>query len=283
MLWERCAIPSLLYGAGTWVEMTTATIKRLNNLQYWFLRLVLQVGKGAPLTSLTWETGCMEMGLRVAIEKVSMVLHIRSLDDDALAKRVYEEQKTKNWPGLAKETAEICKNLNVEDCNETVLSKAEYRKMFIEACKLKDEDTQRKEAKEKIKCERILEDCYGQKEYIRCKSLYEARKMYKTRVGLRPFAGNYSHSNRFKTNLMCKCALKKETESHLLYRKCPIYQDIREKFDSFEDDENLVKFFDEVLTRRDALEGEDAGGEGAADIQLAGDHSGEPLWGSNPS
>ena len=28
MLWERCCIPSLLYGAGTWVNMTAGTVNR---------------------------------------------------------------------------------------------------------------------------------------------------------------------------------------------------------------------------------------------------------------
>ena len=108
--------------------------------------------------------------------------------------------------------------------------------------------------------------------------------MYKTRVGLSPFAGNYNHSNRFrKTNWMCKCTLEKEDESHIKYGNCPIYQDIREKFESLEDDESIMKYFSEVLARRDALEGEDDGGEGAADALLAGGDSGEPLRGSNPS
>ena len=36
------------------------------------------------------------MGLRVAMEKVSMVLHLRSLDEDALARKIYEEQNENN-------------------------------------------------------------------------------------------------------------------------------------------------------------------------------------------
>ena len=49
MLWERCCVPSDLYGAGTWVNMPAGTLNKLNKLQNWFLRMVLQVGQGAPL------------------------------------------------------------------------------------------------------------------------------------------------------------------------------------------------------------------------------------------
>ena len=52
MLWEKCIIPSLLHGAGTWVEMTPDTVKRLNGLQAWFLRVLLQVGPGVPTAEL---------------------------------------------------------------------------------------------------------------------------------------------------------------------------------------------------------------------------------------
>ena len=59
LLWEACCLPSLLHGAGTWTEMSRETERRLNSLQQWFLRLVLQVGPGAPLPSLYWDFSCL--------------------------------------------------------------------------------------------------------------------------------------------------------------------------------------------------------------------------------
>ena len=60
---------------------------------------------------------------RVWREKAMMVLHLRSLEKDTLAYRVYKEQYDKEWPGLAKETKIICEKLGIEDCNTTCLSK----------------------------------------------------------------------------------------------------------------------------------------------------------------
>ena len=71
MLWEVCCIPSLLHGAGTWTEISHKTEKLLNRCQNWFLRLVLLVGPGTPLPSLLWDTACLEMGIRVKMEKNS--------------------------------------------------------------------------------------------------------------------------------------------------------------------------------------------------------------------
>ena len=40
MLWETCCISSMLHGAGTWTEVDAATLKHLNKIQNWYLRLI---------------------------------------------------------------------------------------------------------------------------------------------------------------------------------------------------------------------------------------------------
>ena len=78
--------------------------------------------------------------------------------------------------------------------------------------------------------------------------------MFYTRTKMLPFAGNYSHDNRFLlTNWMCKCERSKESESHLLSGNCIIYGDINVKYTDLKEDIQLVKFFSEVLERRDKL------------------------------
>ena len=58
---------------------------------------------------------------------------------------------------------------------------------------------------------------------------------------------------------MCRCAQEREEESHLIAGDCPVYGDIRENYPDMESDEDLVKFFTEVLARRERLEEEDRG------------------------
>ena len=56
--------------------------------------------------------------------------------------------------------------------------------------------------------------------------------------------------------------------------ECALYADNWEKFECLEDDENLVKFFGEVLASRDALDEEESRGgtapTSATDTLLAG-------------
>ena len=132
--WEACIIPSLLHSCSTWTQISRATENRLNNLQRWFVRLILQVPQSTPAPALTWETGLIDMRLRIWKEKLMLILHIsglnqtsflhiRSLEGTALANKIYNEQRKEGWPGLAKETKEICKELNIMDVNTTYLTK----------------------------------------------------------------------------------------------------------------------------------------------------------------
>jgi hypothetical protein len=263
LLWEACCVPSILSGAGTWVEMTPAAVRRLEALQHWFLRLILRVGPGCPVASLRWETGLLSMELRVWIEKVLLVRHIKSLGEETLARTVFEEQRRMAWPGLAREAAEICKQLDIENINEMDTGRESnkvYRKFLVEKCRRLDEKRLRKLAEGKEKCDRIMSDVYGKKTYMTAKTISEVRKHFYTRVRMQPFGGNYSKDNRFRrTEWLCRCKQEKEEESHLLTGDCPVYGDIRESYPDLVTDEDLVNLFTEVLSRRERLEEEERG------------------------
>ena len=257
LLWEACCIPSLLHGAGTWVEMSDQTEQTLNSLQQWFIRLILQVGPGTPLASLLWDLGMLDMGLRIWLEKLMLVLHARRLGDETLARRVYEEQKVNNWPGLVEETESICRELSIESVHVTELSSRAYRAQVLKACHLKNEVRLRAQAEGKIKCERITTEIYGKKEYISRGELPHVRQLFRTRFGMMHFAGNYGKDRRFaRTDWLCKCREAREEEAHLISGNCEVYGEIRKKYDIL-DDNNLVHFFNDVLKRRDDLDNEE--------------------------
>ena len=79
-LWESCCIPSLLYNAGSWLEISKAAEKRLDALQIWFLCIVLRQGQGAPSNAILWELQVLTMGRRIWREKLCLALHIARLN-----------------------------------------------------------------------------------------------------------------------------------------------------------------------------------------------------------
>ena len=99
-----------------------------------------------------------------------------------------------------------------------------------------------------------MKEDYGRKKYVDENKIEDVRFRFKARVGLLPFAGNYSNDRRFiKTKWLCRCG-EMEKEAHITSGNCPIYDDIWEKRGDLENNEDLVKFFSAVLERRDLLD-----------------------------
>ena len=117
-------------------------------------------GQGVPAGSMLWETGTLSVALRVDREKLCLALHIARLGEDTLARRIWEEQRLYGWPGLARETEEICQLLWVERPEETQMTSKGYRAEVTAACHRENELRLRKLMEGKQKCERILADEY---------------------------------------------------------------------------------------------------------------------------
>ena len=149
------------------------------------------------MASLLWDFGLLDMGLRVWVEKVMLMLHIRRLGDETLACKVYKEQKLKEWPGLVKETDMICSELSVQSVHSTKLSAKVYRCEVLKACHKVNEQRLRKLAEGKTKCAKIEAESYGKKNYISDSKIQHMRETYKARFGMMPFAGNYQRDQRF--------------------------------------------------------------------------------------
>ena len=70
------------------------------------------------------------------------------------------------------------------------------------ACHKLNEKRIRKHAEGKEKCTKISNETYGKKKYFEDENINEVRNFYRTRFGLLPFAGNYSHDKKLCKNKM---------------------------------------------------------------------------------
>ena len=78
-LFELAILPALLYNSETWVEISKEAEEKLENLQLFFVRLILRVPQGTPKIALRSETGLLSMKLRVWKRKCMMVHHIKNM------------------------------------------------------------------------------------------------------------------------------------------------------------------------------------------------------------
>ena len=252
VLWESCAIPSLLYNCSTWMEIGNEEIKTLNALQDYFLRLLWGTGPGAPKVALRADTGTRSMESRIWREKIMLVYHVSQLDEGSLAKDMLEEQVANNWQGLASEVSDLCQSMNIEDPRTTEKNRKAFSNLVKERCRWKDEARMKEEMqkmKEK-KMRTMVNQNLEMKEYVKKGTLYSARKTWEVRSHMLDVAGNYPGNNKYKASRwMCQaCDLEvKEDQEHLT--RCRGYEDLRGDADLNMENE-LVDFFTRVMERR---------------------------------
>ena len=145
-LWTMCALPSLLSSSSTWQEITPEAIEIAEQLQLDFLRMLFKVPKSCPRPALRAESGVLSIKYQIMIAKVSLVFHIRNMNDEALAKKIYIHQLKYGLPGIVRESIQICEELGIPDVTIVKATAKELNIMVKEACRLKDE----KELKERI-------------------------------------------------------------------------------------------------------------------------------------
>jgi hypothetical protein len=251
LLWESCVIPSLLYNCSTWIGMGRKEEEALAEIQDFHMRLILGTGPGAHKHSLRADFGVRSTKLRVWREKVMLIHHIRSLSQESIASQMYSEQVRNNWPGLAREAEDICINLNIEDVNLTSLSRCQYARVVDTAISRKEDEDMKTDTVDSTKMRNIRKDTWGIKEYVKNGNLYTVRSTWEIRAFMLRVAGNYSHHSKYlATGWLCQaCRLQvREDQDHL--GSCAGYEDLREGKD-MDDDNELVKFYQAVMRRRE--------------------------------
>ena len=230
--------------------MSDEAMTILTNFQYWFIRLLLWAGPGTLRVALLSETGMKTMERRIWKEKVMMILHIRQLDEAAMAKKVWVEQMMNGWPGLAKDVEKICDTVGIDDANKTGMTAGEYAKSFEVACRGWEVATL-KRAMIGTKAATIVNDDCEIKDYVKRRSLKDVRDIFSERVFLLPFGGNYKHDRKYGDGCCRACAAGvSETQAHVL--ECEGYSDVRAKVDVDTVDGRLM-FFRTVIKIRDNL------------------------------
>ena len=251
LLWESCAIPSLLYNCSTWVGIGRKEEEALAEIQEFYMRLALGTGPGAPKLSLSADFGLKSMKLRVYREKLMLVHHLRTLDPDALASEMYTEQVRNNWPGLAREAEDICEQLGIQSVNETLLNKKQFSQLVDAVLVQKEDQTLQEDSVNMEKMKVIRSEKWGLKDYVATGTVYSVRSTWEVRAYMLRVAGNYSHHSRYlATGWLCQaCQLQvREDQDHLA--SCDGYKDLREGMD-MDDDKELVKFIQKVMRRRE--------------------------------
>lgn len=198
-IFNSCIVSSLLTNCSVWVKITKKSINRLDALQHLFVRTLLHLPDSTPVSALRAITGLLGMQWRVWQEKLMLVLAIRQLGDDTLARQVFDQQVAEGWPGLAEEATDICSKIGLPDiCLEEV-----DKKEVKEAIYYHHYAALRKELGNKEKCKELMKcDLRKPQPYLATSCLAEARMGARVQLRMVRCPGNMA--NLYRGRMECE-------------------------------------------------------------------------------
>jgi hypothetical protein len=261
-IWELAVLPKLLYNSDCWMDISTDTLKELEDIQLTFYRCLLAVGSGCPLPSLYWETGGTLMKNRILQKKLLFLHHVATLSNDTLAREVYEVQAKLELPGLLKE----CKEFLVINgiTNLSLYSKLQWKSFVIKKIKSMNKDdilNMMKKPYKKISHQEHVNEKFEVQPYLKTMNLSQARMRFKLKTGMTPtvqmnFPSSEEFANQLWTCVGCASTSsdtdrqvegRRDTQAHIMV--CPGYTEFRQNLD-LENDKDLVTYFGRVVKKR---------------------------------
>ena len=215
---------SLLTNSEVWVEMNDEAVKLLEDIHKLFFQVILQVPSSTPSPSYFWQTGMLELRFEVMKRKLNFVNSIKNLDENSLAKKIFDEQVKHSWPGLITECDELCDTLNLPRISSNTISRGDIDNAVRESNK--DKLMNEMSNLSKLK-DMKMKDEFEMQPYFSNKNVHEARTMFRVSSGMFPCKLNFRSDPAFSRELwLCdSCESQVDSMSHVAI--CPAYQPLR--------------------------------------------------------
>ena len=241
-IWELAVIPFLLNNAGTWMGIQEKTIELLKEIQKVFLQRILKV-KTVAIPLMYWDLGQLLMTNRILKRKLLLIHHLANLEENALSKQVYLQQKENSLPGLVSEMREELVQFDVTLDMMESFSKRGWKNFVDENIKDKNKQDLLKMMKplKKLNFDEIKNEQCEIKAYMKKLTYNDALFKFRMRGRiLRTVKTHFKSDKKFTEDLWsCWDCSSLDTSSHILY-KCSKYDDLRQDLD-FDDDEEVIK------------------------------------------
>ena len=251
-IWEAAVVPFLFHSSESWVEVPKESLAALNSLQETFLRTLLATPKTTPIVALYWEVGVPLAENRIIQNKLLFYHHVVNLDKETLAFKIYQEQRRNSYmPCLTNECLEFLAILNIEEGDLLTTNKVQFRRLLKMKMKQKNQNDLKEMMKRYKKYDYLShkDDIFEMKQYMKTMRLRDARTMFSINSKMTDTIKSHKMSDKhYAANMWaCECGII-DSIGHVT--RCIKYQDLRESRDIESNDEDLCKYFQDVICRR---------------------------------
>jgi hypothetical protein len=259
-IFELCIIPSLLNNSDMWVEIESASIKRLEDMQNMMFKNLFAVPHSVPTPSLRSDLGCLAMEERIEKRKLNLLFHLRNLETSSLANEVYEMQKLYNFPGLVSECRKLIIKFGLPNIidTDTKMTKLQWKNLVKKAILNYSSENLKLQFKtySKLRDGPLTEGELSIEPYVEDMKLRDARTFFRIRTKMLPAKFNMKSSPKFANeSWKCDFCKKIDSQSHIMW--CSSFAPLREGR-NINDDKDLVNYIQQVFKIREDFENKKA-------------------------
>ena len=248
-IWEIAILPFLINNCETWVDISSESVKMLDDIQLLFLRQLFGTPRTCPSPALLWESGSTMMVHRIARRKLMFYHHLINLPENTLAFEVAQVQEILGYPGLVQEAKLLIERYGLP--NPQPFTKNQWKTLTKKAISNENQ----KDLLEKIRSYKKLDysklslEKFGTQEYIKKLNIPDARLKFALRSKMtRTVQMNFKSEKRFILNgWKCVSCGHLDTQEHLL--SCPGYSFLRDG-KKLDQDQDLVIYIRNIIKHR---------------------------------
>ena len=230
-IWEKAIIPKLLANCGSWVGISSQTLKLLEETQNLYCSLVYACPSSTPKPALRGESALLDIEHRVYLEKVCLVTSVmfKYSEEENYARELMQEQLAMGWGGLTREVEEICSTVGLPNACQQFIS----REKILENIKLSSLRKLKLDMEGLSKQDEIKnQDLRKPQKYMEMISLEDSRLEFRWRTNMLDNRGCMGKKYPSKACPHCPEGRQEgveETSSHWL--TCEAYTELRHGID----------------------------------------------------
>ena len=223
---SSCFKQKFKHGCEVWDELTQTETITVNRLIPDTFKRILEVPKSTPTCAVIHELGIIDLDLEIEMERILLANDVKNMDNNRVAKKLFESMYSKRIPGYCVRVEEALKTFGIDDfeyfqdisnCRDDLkglLVEIQSKRLIEGMLKLSKTDMLLSNYDYDGKMKRYLSEL----------SFHEARIVFLLRTRMFPTKENFP--KRWSDSSLCAFCCEVETDRHLF--SCSGYLDLHE-------------------------------------------------------
>jgi hypothetical protein len=224
LLVDMCFKSKFKHGCELWDEFSSKNRGTVNALIPNTIKRIMQMPRSTPSNAVLHDFGGVDLEWDVRIERVLLAVQVMQMDENRIAKKLFEKMYEKKVPGFCTQISVDLNELRVGTLHELSLLKDPRAMLKERVVEIQRSVLVEKMAKASKTDDLMLNFSYDgkMKPYLRDLPFEEARIIFMYRARMFPTKSNFKH--RWSEMSDCIFCGKSETDEHLF--SCCGYEDL---------------------------------------------------------